>query len=249
MIADYLEFQLNKDGLVKNDLMVLDLLANHTWTRPIYFAATMGADNYYGLNEYLALEGLALRLTPMRKPRNPMGTPGSVNVDVMYDNVMNKFKWGNMNDSTVYIDPETARMSYSFRIQFFQLADALFNEGKKDSCEKVMNKLFEILPKAPTSLQYKVFDFRFVDIYYRCGKNEKANSLANSIVKEITQNLDYYKQFTGKKMNMYTEEVQQGIAILNEIGRISGQYNEAKLSDDVSKKSAEYQKDFQYLFQ
>lgn len=248
-IADYLEFQINKDGLVKNDLMVLDLLANNTWTRPIYFAATMGSDNYYGLNDYLELEGLALRLTPIRHPRNNLGTPGSVNADVMYDNVMNKFKWGNMNDSTVYIDPETARMSYSFRIQFFQLAEGLYSEGKKDSCIKVIDKLFEVLPKAATSLQYKTFDFRFVDLYFRCGEDKKALALGNRIVGEISQNLDYYKQFTGKKMNMYTDEVQQGVAILNEIGRISGMYNQAKFSDEVSKKSAQYQKDFQYLFQ
>jgi hypothetical protein len=187
---------------VKNDLMVLDLLANNTWSRPIYFAATMGADNYYGLNEYLQLEGLALRLTPVRRPRNPIGTPGTVNADIMYDNVMNKFKWGNMNASNVYIDPETSRMSYSFRIQFFQLADALINEGKKDSCAKAIDKLFEVLPKVATPLQYKVFDFRFVDLYYRCDQNAKAKTLASSIVEEISNNLDYYKQFTGKKMNM-----------------------------------------------
>ena len=247
-IADYIEFNLNKDVLVKNDLMVLDLLANNTWTRPIYFAATMGADNYYGLNEYLQLEGLALRLTPIRSPRNPIGTPGVVNTEVMYDNVMNKFKWGNMSDSSVYIDPETARMCYSFRIQFFQLADALFNQGKKDSCLKAIDRLYSVLPTGATSLQYKVFDFRFVDLYFRCGENKKAVALANTIIVDITSNLDYYKQFSGKKMNMYTDDVQQGVAILNELARISGQYNEAKLSDELAKKSAGYQKDFQYLF-
>lgn len=247
MLEEYMTFQLNKEGLVKNDLMVLDLLANNTWDRPIYFAATMGADNYYGLNDYLELEGLALRLTPKRHPKNLIGTPGTVNTEVMYNNVMNKFKWGNMNAPGVYIDPETARMCYSFRIQFFQLADALYNEGKTDSAVKAMDKLFEILPIVPTALQYKIFDFRFVDIYFKCKKNDKAIALSNSIAKEISENLDYYKQFTGKKMNMYSEDVQQGIAILNELARIAGQYNEAKLSDELSKKSSDYQKDFQYI--
>lgn len=248
-IVDYIEFTLNKDGIVKNDLMVLDLLANNTWERPIYFAATMGQDNYYGLNDYLRLEGLALRLVPIRAQRNPFGTPGAVNVDNMYDNVMNKFKWGNMSDSTVYIDPETARMSYSFRIQFFQLAEYLYAEGKKDSCLKVIDKMFEILPKAAIPLQYKTFDFRFVDLYYRCTENEKAVALSNRIASDIKNNLDYYKQFSGKKMNMYTEDVQQGIAILNELSRIASQNNDAKQSDEMSKLSSNYQKDFQYLFQ
>ena len=153
-----------------------------------------------------------------------------------------------MNGKGVYIDPETARMCYSFRIQFFQLADALYNEGKKDSCLKAIDKLFEVLPQVPAPMQFKVFDFRFVELYFRCGKMDKGRELANSIVADISSNLDYYKQFTGKKMNMYTDDVQQGIAILNELGRIAGQYNEAKLSDEVSKKSSAYQKDFQFLF-
>jgi hypothetical protein len=249
LIVDYIEFTLNKDGIVKNDLMVLDLLANNTWDRPIYFAATMGQDNYYGLNDYLRLEGLALRVVPIRAQRNPFGTPGAVNVDNMYDNVMNKFKWGNMSDSSVYIDPETARMSYSFRIQFFQLAEYLLAEGKKDSCIKAVDKMFEILPKAAIPLQYKTFDFRFVDIYYRCSQNAKAIALSNRITAEIKENMDYYKQFTGKKMNMYTEDIQQGIAILNELARISSQNNDAKQSDELSKLSSAYQKDFQFLFQ
>ncbi len=249
LIVDYIEFTINKDGIVKNDLMVLDLLANNTWERPIYFAATMGQDNYYGLNDYLRLEGLALRLVPIRAQRNPFGTPGAVNVDNMYDNVMNKFKWGNMSDSSVYIDPETARMSYSFRIQFFQLAEYLYAEGKKDSCIKAIDKMFEILPKAAIPLQYKTFDFRFVDLYYRCAQNAKAVALSNRITAEIKENMDYYKQFTGKKMNMYTEDIQQGIAILNELARISSQNNDAKQSDELSKLSSAYQKDFQYLFQ
>lgn len=249
LIVDYIEFTLNKDGIVKNDLMVLDLLANNTWERPIYFAATMGQDNYYGLNDYLRLEGLALRVVPIRAQRNPFGTPGAVNVDNMYDNVMNKFKWGNMSDSSVYIDPETARMSYSFRIQFFQLAEYLYAEGKKDSCIKAIDKMFEILPKAAIPLQYKTFDFRFVDLYYRCAQNAKAVTLSNRIAAEIKENMDYYKQFTGKKMNMYTEDIQQGIAILNELARISSQNNDAKQSDELSKASSAYQKDFQFLFQ
>ncbi len=248
LIVDYIEFTLNKEGLVKNDLMVLDLLANNTWERPIYFAATMGQDNYYGLNEYLKLEGLAYRLVPIRTPRNPFGTPGSVNTDVMYRNVMEKFKWGNMNDSSVYIDPETARMSYSFRIQFFQLAEYLYAEGKKDSVVKAIDLLMSVLPKASIPLEYKTFDFRFVDLYYRCAQNAKATALSNRIAAEIKENLDYYKQFNGKKINAFSDDVQQGIAILNELARISMQNNDAKQSDAISKLSTEYQKTFQFIF-
>jgi hypothetical protein len=247
-IAEYIDFNLGKDGLVKNDLLVLDLLANNNWSRPIYFAATMGQDNYYGLNDYLQLEGLALRLIPIKSPRNPYGTAGKVNSKIMYDNMVNKFKWGNMGGDKVFIDPETARMTYSFRIQFFQLCDVLLNEGKKDSCAKALDLLMSVLPKQGIPLQYKTFDFRFVDQYFRCGKTEKAKTLAANIQGEIAQNLDYYKQFNGKKSSMYTEEVQQGIAVLNELARICRDNNQAKISDDISKATAEYQKDFSFIY-
>jgi hypothetical protein len=124
----------------------------------------------------------------------------------------------------------------------------LYAEGKLDSCAAAVDKLMEILPKAPAPLQYKVFDFRFVDLYYRCGKKEKATALATLVYNDIVQNLDYYKQFSGKKMNMYTEDVQQGIAILNELARLAGQNNDAKASDMYSKKSSEYQQAFAGIF-
>ncbi len=247
-IVDYIDFTLNKDGLVKNDLMVLDLLANNIWDRPIYFAATMGQDNYYGLNDYLQLEGLALRLIPIRSPRNPYGTAGRVNTEIMYDNIMNKFKWGNMSGDKIFIDPETARMTYSFRIQFFQMCDMLLAEGKKDSCLKALDLMMSVMPKHGVPLNYKVFDFRFVDQYYRCDQKTKGDVLANNIIAEVAQNLDYYKQYNGKKSPMYADDVQQGIAVMNELARICASNNQVKLSDEITKKVTGYQKDFAFLY-
>lgn len=245
-IVDYIDFNLTKDGILKNDLLVFDLLANNIWKRPIYFAITMGADNFYGLNDYLRLEGLAVRLLPVKKQANASSGIGGVNTDIMYNNVMNKFKWGNMTDPKIYIDPETARMIFSLRNQFIQLGEALLNEGKKDSCVKILNKSEEVLPKN-IPIQYNVFRFRIADLYYRAGNPNKGNQVTRELAKIIEQNLDYYAQFNGQKAPMYADDVQQGIAVLNQLERITTMNNQSKLSKELSDKSLKFQKTYQFM--
>ncbi len=247
LIPEYIDFTLNKEGLMKNDLMVLDLLANNIWERPIYFAVTMGQDQYYGLNDYLQLEGLAYRLVPIRSPRNQFGGIGRVNDDLMFDNLMNKFKYGNMQDSTIYIDPETARMSYSVRLQYFQLAESLLSKDKNDSAIQVVDRILTLLPKYVVPIQYDVFNFRFADVYYRAGAAEKGNAVAKAVAALIEQNLNYYAQFNGKKVNTYSDDVQQGIAILNELARVAGMNGQADLSAELNSKSTTFQQTFQFM--
>jgi hypothetical protein len=248
MIVDYVDIDLRKDGVQKNDLMVLDLLANNDWSRPIYFAVTMGSDNYYGLSDFLQLEGLAYRFVPIRFPKSPYGTAGGVNTALMYDNMINKFKWGNITND-VYVDPETARMVYSLRLQFFQLADALFKEDKKDSCIAVLDKSVEVLPSKGIPVQYNLFRFRIADLYYQCGQTDKAVAMVKDIEREVSQNLDYFVQFNGKRANLYADDVQQGVAVLNELARISTINNQTELATELTKRATDFQTKFQGVFQ
>ena len=94
--------------------MVLDMLAHNDWERPIYFAITVGQDNFMGLEKYFQLEGLTYRLVPY-EATSPDGQTGEVNVDIMYDNLMNKFTWGGLNNPDVYLDETNTRMVMNFR--------------------------------------------------------------------------------------------------------------------------------------
>ena len=100
-------------GFAKNQLMVLDILANFAWQRPIYFAITVGNDNFMGLEDYFQLEGLAYRFVPV-KTSSLDGQTGIVATKQMYDNLIHKFKWGNMGDSDVYLDETNMRMTMNF---------------------------------------------------------------------------------------------------------------------------------------
>jgi hypothetical protein len=246
LIVDELVFNISGNALVKNDLMVLDLLVHNDWSRPIYFAVTMGSDNFFGLNDYLQLEGLAYRLVPIKFQKNPIGTVGSVNTDIMYNNIMNKFKWGNI-DKNIYIDPETARMIYSLNLEFYQLSEALLAEGKKDSAIKALDKSTAILPQRGIPTQYNIFRFRIADLYFRAGAADKGVAMIKDIAAEIENNLNYYAQFNGKRSSMYANDVQQGIAVINELARIANVNNQSDLNKDLLAKSQALQTKFSFL--
>ncbi|MEY2938660.1 MAG: hypothetical protein RL062_1249, partial [Bacteroidota bacterium] len=118
--------------ITKSQMMILDLLSNMDWNRPVYFAVTTGSDTYLGLEPYFQLEGLAYRLTPIlhKKALNPY-VDGGVNADIMYQNMMTKFQFGNMDKGNIYLDENNRRMVTNLRLQFSHLAEQLIEQGDK----------------------------------------------------------------------------------------------------------------------
>lgn len=137
--------------VMKNHFMVLELLRNNDWSRPIYFAVTTGPDSYIGLSDYFRLEGLAYRLVPIKYPknRNP-NVYGGFASETMYTNIMEKFQWGNMDlteGSGVYMDENNRRMVTNLRLQLSNLADQLMLEGKDRKSLQILKKLMEVTPE------------------------------------------------------------------------------------------------------
>lgn len=137
--------------VLKNHFMVLELLRNNDWTRPIYFAVTTGPDSYIGLQDYFRLEGLAYRLVPIKYPKNPNpNVQGGFATDVMYNNIMTKFAWGNMDyteGNGIYMDENNRRMTTNLRLQFSNLAEQLIVEGKEKKALAVLQKVLEVTPE------------------------------------------------------------------------------------------------------
>ena len=121
-IVPQMEIKLTGNYITKDELMILDMIANNNWKRPIYWAITVGRDKYLNLQDYFQAEGFAYRLVPIKTPASS-GQVGRIRTDVMYDNIINKFKWGNMNDPKVYLDENNVRMSMNVRNSFVRLAD------------------------------------------------------------------------------------------------------------------------------
>ncbi len=189
LIDSTVNIDINKNMILKNQLMIYDILATNDWNRPIYFAVTVGSDNYAGLQNYFQLEGFAYQVVPIRAESNGMEY-GRVATGKMYDNVMNKFKWGGFNDPNVYLDENHRRMATNIRNNLTRLANALLDKGEKEKAINVLNKLMEELP--PAQVPHDQFSIFLAEAYYKAGENDRGDSIMRDVAKEFLQELTFY---------------------------------------------------------
>ncbi len=224
----------------KTELAIFDILVHNNWKRPIYFAQTVPSDQFIGLSDYMFLEGLTYRLLPVAKP-----AVDSTNVDSqvgeyalttpMYNNMMNKFKWGNMKKAT-YMDPESTRMIAILSNDFNILADNLLAEGKKEEARKALNKALEVIPGDIYSLGYTIRRYYLAENLYKVGENAKANQVIDQTADYIEKELNYLYAISQKKENLSGNEIQLGMSILNEMIRATNQYKQASLNAKLKAK-------------
>ena len=178
-----------KNALYKGDLMMLEMIANANWTRPIYVALTVGSENYMNLGNNFVQEGLANRITPFTT-----NAPGAKNFDTekTYDNVMNKFKFGGMNQRGIYIDETVMRMCYTHRRLLSQLAINLIQEDKVDKAKKVLEKCEKELPAYNIPHDYQSGSLDLVRAYALTGQKQKAQQLLTQLWHKASQYLQWY---------------------------------------------------------
>ncbi|MGD0710299.1 MAG: DUF2723 domain-containing protein [Bacteroidales bacterium] len=232
-IVPSIDWTCNRYGVQKADLMILDLLANNNWKRPVYFASTSGTSTYLGLDKYLWLEGLAYRLIPVKNNNSSKGEPGSVNTDVMYNNMMTKFKWGNIQDTTLYIDETVSGMALSLRMSFTRLANALTEKGEKVKAIQVLDKCQQTFPER--NVIYNYYEYMVGEAYYFAGAIDKANKIMNRLTDLYEQDLRYYFTFTGSKASRIDYHKQQALGIIQRIAQVA----QSNKQDAVAKKAKE----------
>ena len=214
--------------IYKNDMMVLDLMAQNNWKRPVYFAMTVSEENYLGLEKYFRLDGLAYRIVPIETVR-PDGQSGFIDSDILYENLMNKFKWGNIADPKVYLDETNLRMLSNFRNNFARLAEQLINENKVDSAVTVLDKCFKVMPVSQVPVNY--WTLPVLEQYYRAKQFAKGNKLAEQIFETTNLDLKYYSKIKGKLGQSITSEKKMGLYTLSNLAKLAEGYNQKPLSD------------------
>jgi len=223
-IAPAIEWKLNRDGIQKNHLMVLDLLAHFKWERPVYFAMTIGEENYLDLQEYFQQEGLAYRLIPVRT--NSLEGVGRVNTKVMYDNLMNKFRL-NMQNPAIYFNEDHLRMTISLRNIYGRLANALIAEGKKDSAISICDRCVQMMPDKV--VPYNYFILPVAEAYYHADAKDKGSKMLKRIIELNRQDLVYYFSFPANKSGSLDQQKQMALAVVQRIGQITEQYSDTPL--------------------
>lgn len=233
-ILDNIEWSLSdkKGGLYKKDLVILDILAANDWKRPIYFAITTGNDAYLGLMPFFQLEGLAYRLVPY-KAQSFDGQQGEIDTDIMYENLMHKFKWGGMEEGHVYMDENNRRMCMNFRNNFSRLAGELNRIGQKKKAIEVLDKCMKAIPKE--NVPYNQFLLSIADLYYQLKEYKKANEIVKVLVDKYENDLRYYVSLKGKyrkyvanDLNMAKNILQRLIYMTNDLYKDSGLQKEMK---------------------
>jgi hypothetical protein len=249
-ILNQIDISLSGSYISKDELMILDMIASNHWKRPIYWAITVGRDKYLNLQDYFQAEGFAYRFVPLKTTSGEMQT-GSVRTDLMYDNLMNKFSWGNMNNPKVYLDENNVRMLMNVRNSFVRLADGLVLEGKKDSAAKVLDRCNELIPNS--RVPYNYFNMMMVETYYKAGKRVvmnsdstttiqnqnpsyigKANEIIQIMAKNSEEDLLYYFNLKPQFRATIQDDLQRSFYIMKSLTEIASHYGENQIGNEVS---------------
>ena len=192
-IVPYIDIDIKGSALYKNRLMMLDILANNNWKRPIYFSGgAFDNEDYLWMKDYLQLDGMVYKLVPIRTPIDKEAGPmdmGQIDTDKMYANVM-EWDWGNSDSNKIYHDPETRRNSITYRTNLARLMDKLIAEGKNVKAENIIDLAMTKMPLDKFNY-YSVIE-PFAKGYYEIGKKEKARQLLEKLMTKYKENLNYY---------------------------------------------------------
>ena len=203
-----------KRAIYKNDLMMLEMLAQCNWERPLYVATTVGSDNYMNLGDNFVQEGLAYRITPFNTK-----APGAKNFDTekTYNNVMNRFKWGGLDKPGLYIDETVMRMCYTHRHLFATLALQLIAEGQNAKAEKVLRKSEKVLPEYNVPYTFMSGASDLARAYALIGKKADASRILNKVWADAKSYADYYLQLTGSRFVMSQNDILRQLYIMQNI--------------------------------
>lgn len=224
----------NKSYLPKDEMMILDLLATNNWERPIYWAITVGSNKYMNLQDYFQVEGFGYRFVPLKgEGSEDRMSFGTVATDLMYDNLMNKFEYGNMNDPSVYIDENNARMMTNIRNSFNRLATGLVNEGKQDSAVAVIDRCFELIPQ--DIVPFEFFSLGLIENYFRAGAPEKGRVVLTQAFEAFNDELSYFLSLNRKFLQTQSvnEEIQRNLFYIQRLEGIARNFGEADLSKQL----------------
>jgi tetratricopeptide (TPR) repeat protein len=221
-LASTMEWSYNKNYVTKAELAMFDILAHNNWKRPIYFAVTVPNDNYIGLQKYLYNEGFALRLLPLQ-PKAVVDSTSrqeaeQLNTDAMYNNMINKFKWGNMKNAS-YLDPESTRMIAIIIKSFNQLAETLLSEGKVTEAKKTVLKAYDVIPDKNHLFYFVMHKYQTAELLYKVNEPAKANDLVEKLSENIGKELDYL--ISVKDREASSSNIQLGAYVISELIRIT----------------------------
>jgi hypothetical protein len=189
----------------------------------MYFAVTVGDDYYLGLNDHFELTGLAYQILPV----GVKGAGSGVNTKEMYDNMMHKFRYGNIKDPKVYLDENTLRMCRTHRMMFSQLVEALYAEGDSAKTLKALDYCNEMIPG--TTVRHDYISTILAQYYYKLGQSQKGDAIMDAVATDCVEYLSWYFSLPRNQRNTVTNRISHYMAVLNQVLKICDQEKQTKI--------------------
>ena len=235
-----------KNALYKHELMMLEMIAQCNWTRPIYVALTVGSENYMNLGDNFVQEGLVNRITPFTTNIDGKPVEGATNYDSesVYNNLMNRYKYGGLEKHGLYLDETVTRMCYTHRRLFADLATHLISEGKNDKAAKALAYAEKVLPSYNIPINYMSGGLTTARAYATIGNKAKAKEYANAVWTNAKQYLLWYCSLDGNRFAQSQQECMMQMYIMQQTLSVAEMIDEsyaAKLEKEFSSLSMAFQ--------
>jgi tetratricopeptide (TPR) repeat protein len=212
-------WEYSDNNAFKADLAIMDLLSTNKWNRPVYISSTVSATQYKGLEKFFVQEGIAFRIVPIKIDESDRGEYGMIDPYVMYDNMMNKFKWGNAADPSVYLDENNRRMLSNFRRLFGNLGKALLQVGDSVKAIEAVQRGLEIIPheKLPNDL----FSINLAEVLLKTGRQDEGMKIIDQVLGYSKEYLEYAKSLRSDKRFGYEGPISINMQALYDIYNLS----------------------------
>ena len=218
-----------KRALYKGDLMMLEMISQANWVRPIYVAMTVGQDNYMNLGENFVQEGLANRITPFSTYRTddrgnlqPIKDVKNFDTEKTYRNVMERYKYGGLQKPGLYLDETVMRMCYTHRNLMGSLAKNLLQEGKNEKALAVLQKCEKEIPYYNVPVNFRSGSFDMAETYAHLGKKEQALNILGQLWKNADQYMTYYLSLSPNRFAMSQNDCMTQLYVMQRIIQLTG---------------------------
>ncbi|HOY38489.1 MAG: DUF2723 domain-containing protein [Bacteroidales bacterium] len=229
-IPDAMEWEIPKKLLTKSDLIVLEIINENNWKRPVYFSITAGSESYLGLEKYFSLEGMSFRLAPIINELSQKSI-GSVDAEMIYKNLTENFRLYSYTDSSVYLDDNMRQLAGNIRNIYGHCARALYFEGRIKESESMLDACLELIPN--NRVAYEYYTTTLIHGYYRINKKKKARETAQILAANSVEYLSFLLSFDEKYQPSLDKEEKKTLLILQQLNRMAKEYKHREYLPEI----------------
>ncbi len=239
-ILPVIDMKFSYDYLSKNELIILDILANNNWQRPIYYLSP-NAEGSLGLGNYTQLEGFAYRLVPLYTKREDKYRTGRIETSLMYHRFMKTFRWGNMNEKDVLIDDQNLQTAaiLKIRVNFSRLAEQLYFDGHKDSARNVIERCVELMPS--DIYPHDIYSLVLAEAAYKVQDTTVANNIVQEYAEQCFQDLTFFHSMSRRQSGIVDYEENMDSQIIHQLYDLSEKYGHKWLKEKLLLQSRQVQ--------